>query len=193
MAFRILQKDDPVLRKIASEVSLSDVGGNKIKNVIKSMRQAMDAEEDAVAIAAPQIGELLRIFAVSGRATGLRGDVLRRRSLSEGKRGDGKDKKDKVEKEKKPDLIFINPAIIKTSKKKNKLEEGCLSVRWLYGEVPRAEKVTVRAFDEKGRVFERGASGLMAQIFQHEIDHLDGVLFIDKAENVKELTPRDGK
>ena len=80
--------------------------------------------------------------------------------------------------------IFINPKIIKISKKKQILSEGCLSVNGIYGTIKRAEKLTIEALDEKGRKFTRGASGFMAQIIQHEIDHLNGTLFIDKAINL---------
>ncbi|MBI1974707.1 MAG: peptide deformylase [Candidatus Zambryskibacteria bacterium] len=155
----ILQKDAPVLRKKAKAVSVKDIGSKKIRSVVERMRAAMHAEEDGVAIAAPQIGESLRIFVVNGKIFS-----------SE-------------------DLVFINPEIIKFSKKKRGMEEGCLSLRWLYGQVRRSEKITIKAYNEKGRLFQRGASGLLAQIFQHEIDHLDGILFTDKAKNVRDLPP----
>jgi peptide deformylase len=88
--------------------------------------------------------------------------------------------------------VFINPQITKFSKEKKWMEgEGCLSVRWVYGKVERATKVTLRAYDEYGNVFERGASGLLAHIFQHEVDHLDGILFIDKAKDLEEADPEE--
>ena len=73
---------------------------------------------------------------------------------------------------------------------KKDLDEGCLSVNELYGKVPRATKALIEAYDEYGMKFTRGASGLLAQIFQHEIDHLDGVLYIDKASELKKLESR---
>ena len=69
------------------------------------------------------------------------------------------------------------------------MPEGCLSVRWLYGEVKRSTNATILAYDEKGEKFTRGAGGLLAQIFQHETDHLDGILFTDKARNLEEMSP----
>ena len=75
------------------------------------------------------------------------------------------------------------------SKKRQILDEGCLSVRPLFGKVERSEKATVTAYDENGKKFTRGGSGLLAQIFQHEIDHLNGILFIDKATDLKEQPP----
>lgn len=78
------------------------------------------------------------------------------------------------------------------------MQEGCLSVRGKWGKVARAEKVTLKALDEKGETFSRGASGLLAQIFQHEMDHLNGILYIDKATDIwddekeeKENEPND--
>jgi peptide deformylase len=63
----------------------------------------------------------------------------------------------------------------------------------LYGKVKRAEKATVVAYDEYGKKFTKGGSGLLAQIFQHETDHLDGVLFIDKAKFIEEIPPEPKK
>jgi len=155
----ILQKNVSLLREKAKSVPVKSIRSKKVRNILDRMRRTLHAEEDGAAIAAPQIGEGLRIFIVSKKIT------------------------------KTKDLVFINPEIIKTSKKKKKVEEGCLSIRWLYGQVNRSEKVTIRAHSETGKQFERGASGLLAQIFQHEMDHLDGILFIDKAENVRDIPP----
>ncbi len=65
------------------------------------------------------------------------------------------------------------------------LTEGCLSVTKIYGTIKRFEKVKVEAYDEKGKKFTRGASGLFSQVIQHETDHLNGFLFIDKATNLQ--------
>ena len=174
---KILQRDAPVLREATKSVPIKNIGSKKIRDILKKMKEALHSEKDGVAIAAPQIGESLRIFIVNSQALALISHF-------------GKIKTDKELN----DLVFINPEIIKTSKKKRQMEEGCLSVRWLYGQVKRSEKVTLRAYDETGKLLERGASGLLAQIFQHETDHLNGILFIDKAENIQEILPsRDTK
>ena len=89
------------------------------------------------------------------------------------------------------DEIYINPVLVKTSKKTKMLSEGCLSVRWKYGKVKRSTQATVRAYDENGKQFTKGGSGLMAQIFQHETDHLKGVLFTDTAINLEEIKRPD--
>jgi peptide deformylase len=101
----------------------------------------------------------------------------------------GKDYENMTPEDEMPDLAFINPEIVKISRKKHLLEEGCLSVRWLYGKVERAEKASVIALNEDGKKFRADASGLLAQIFQHEIDHLNGILFIDTAIEIEDHPP----
>lgn len=167
----ILDREAPVLREVAQAVPVEDIGSKKLARIIEKMKTALHGEDDGVAIAAPQIGESLRLFILRGSAL-----ALARGQEEE----EGRDT---------PDLVFINPEIIKTSRKRKKMEEGCLSVRWLYGDVARYEKVTLKAYNELGEVVTVGASGLIAQIFQHETDHLEGILFIDKADNVRDLPP----
>ncbi|MBI4118468.1 MAG: peptide deformylase [Parcubacteria group bacterium] len=172
---KILQKEHPILRGTAENVPLADIGSKKMMGVISDMQDAMHKEEDAIAIAAPQIGVPLRLFVVSGKMF---------TEVEEREDGALVRQYDKV---------FVNPKVKKRSRKQQELEEGCLSVRWKYGFVKRADKITVEAYDEKGEKFTRGASGLLAQIFQHEIDHLDGILFIDKAHSVRDLPPTEEK
>lgn len=171
----IVQNGNPVLRAKAKPVKISDITTPKIQGVLRKMRSALSSQNDGVAIAAPQIGISLRIFVVSGKIF----DPTFKRGI-----GGSEDKKLY------PDLVFINPEFVKKSKKTAWLHEGCLSVRWLYGEVKRSVNATVRAYDEQGKPFQRGGGGLLAHIFQHETDHLDGTLFIDKAENIEEALPQ---
>ncbi len=173
----IVQNGNPVLRQIAKDVPLADIGSAHLRKVLREMSTALATQEDGVAIAAPQIGYSLRIFVVSGKVT----DRLRESQKKEG----GEDKKVPPS----PDIVFINPVVTRLSKKRDLLEEGCLSVRWLYGKVKRSEKALVTAYDEKGKKFSRSGAGLMAQIFQHEVDHLNGILFVDNAIDVVELSP----
>ncbi len=78
-------------------------------------------------------------------------------------------------------MVLVNPEIVK-SEGDSIGEEGCLSIPGLYGDVQRAEFIEVRALDRKGREVEYEMEGMAARIVQHEIDHLDGVLFIDKVD-----------
>lgn len=78
--------------------------------------------------------------------------------------------------------VFINPQIISTSTELCDYEEGCLSIPGVYENIKRPAKVTVQAFNEKGRPFTLEADGLLARIIQHENDHLDGHVFIDRGD-----------
>ena len=170
---KIIQKENLLLRKRTKEVPLGEIKSPKMKKIIASLKRALEKEEDGVAIAAPQIGLLLSIFVVSRRVFEIIKDM-------EGQAGSRKAPRQ--------DLVFINPKISRLSKNKEWVEEGCLSVRWLYGKVRRAKKAKIVAWSERGIKFEMGASGLLAQVFQHECDHLEGKLFIDKAKEVRELS-----
>jgi peptide deformylase len=81
--------------------------------------------------------------------------------------------------------VFINPEILATSEEQISYEEGCLSIPGLYAEVTRPSWVTVQARDEKGKLFTIDVSGLLARVVQHELDHLNGVLFIDRLPEKK--------
>ncbi|MFA6515020.1 MAG: peptide deformylase [Candidatus Paceibacterota bacterium] len=172
----IVQNGDKVLRKKAVEVPIDDIKKPKIKKLLSQMSEALHSQDDGVAIAAPQIGASLRIFIVSGRI--FDEDFIRGKGSMDG---------DLYKKIRQPDLVFINPILKKISKDKKLMSEGCLSVRPIYGKVRRATKATVEAYNEKGEKFTKSGNGLLAHIFQHETDHLEGILFIDKAKDLKEF------
>ena len=162
------QSGNPVLRGFAESVPLEEIKSEKIKRILDLMKNSLAGEEEGVAIAAPQIGIPLRIFLISKKIFQL-------------------EKNPNIDNEEAEDLIFINPELVKLSRGKEIMEEGCLSVIDYFGKVRRATKATVRAYDENGNVFERGGSGLLAQIFQHEMDHLNGILFTDTAKDVQKI------
>lgn len=165
----IIQEGDPVLRGKAKPVPDSLFGSAELDGIIKDMSEALEEEPDGVALAAPQVGLPYRLFIV-------RVD----RTLPPPPEG-APAHEPKVE-------VYINPEIIKSSRRRAKVDEGCLSVRGVYGTTNRHERVTVRAQHEDGARFTRGGGGLLAQIFEHEIDHLNGILFIDHAEDVVHIT-----
>lgn len=82
---------------------------------------------------------------------------------------------------------FINPEIKDFSREKTLFEEGCLSVRNIWGPVVRPKKLTIKAFNEEGKPIKIRAKGLLARVIQHEMDHIEGILFIDKAEELFEI------
>lgn len=177
---KIIQKNNPLLRQVAKPLKLDDIASAKTQKTINSIKEALEKIPDGVGLCAPQIGISLRIFIVSHRAFEVDMDE------------DGVlVKKEVITKQK--DMVFINPKIIRISKKRHWITEGCMSVEYFYGNTYRADKVTISGYDECGNKFTHGASGLIAQIFQHEIDHLNGVLFIDHAKQIKEIHPDELK
>ena len=84
-------------------------------------------------------------------------------------------------------IALINPKIVKKSWRKETDEEGCLSVPNVYGNVKRSYKISLEAYDKNAEKIEFKAVGLFARIIQHEIDHLNGILFIDKVKKLRNL------
>jgi len=167
----IVQEGNKTLREIAKEVPVSQIKSVEIQKILQDMNEALDSQNDGVAIAAPQIDVSLRIFAVSGKV------------FDQGFINSSIDYKGRIH----SNLFFINPKITNISKDKKVMEEGCLSVRPLFGKVRRATRATVEAYNEKGEKFKMSGTGLLAHIFQHETDHLEGILFIDKAKDLREV------
>lgn len=162
----IVQDGDPALRQIATPVSEEMFGTPELAKMLADMAETLDAQPDGVALAAPQIALSYRIFIV---------------------RYDRMDPHHDPEKQVPAEMgVFINPEIVKSSRAREEMQEGCLSVRGIYGTTVRHPRATVRARDEQGRTFTRGGGGILAQAFQHEIDHLDGILFIDHAVEMHE-------
>lgn len=129
-----------------------------VKQIIADMKQATLDWEDSrehevgVALAGVQIDHLLRVVII---------------------------REDTEHKENKNFIVFINPEITKYEGQVVEDYEGCLSIKDIYGKVPRHSKVRVKALDENGKPFRVKAEGFLARIFQHEIDHTNGVVFID--------------
>ena len=145
---KLVPENHPALHQIAEEVTKEELADGTITKLVKDMRAALKTYNVdgfiAVAIAAPQIGVSKRVFLIEDQSEN--GDRL-------------------------PNIVAINPTITKVSKKTELVGEGCLSVPEYYGLVRRHKNVTMRALDENGNEFERGAGGLLAQIFQHENNH----------------------
>jgi peptide deformylase len=162
---KIVNKGHVALGMVARPITKEEIGSAWLNKIIQTMQEELASQDDGVAIAAPQVGESIRMFVVSPTAFHKNTKHFQ--------------------------TVYINPRILKSSKDKEWMLEGCLSVRWLYGEVERAKQVMIESLDETGTKHVRGASGLMSQIFQHEIDHLDGILFDSKAKDLKDLPPDD--
>jgi peptide deformylase len=176
------ERDNPVLREEAHAIAPGDIKGAYIRKLIDDMKKLLAKEEFGVALAAPQVGDSVRLFIVSGRALARDSRNAPDEPKSDEVRPHRIDKKKEMPPL--PDQVYINPELVKISRVRKEKHEGCLSIRGKWGEVPRAEKASVRAYDENGVPFTRGASGFLAHVFQHEMDHLEGILYTDKATHL---------
>lgn len=187
----IVKEPKAILHKIAKEVPIKDIASPRIQRIIQDMSDTLRDSHDGIGIAAPQIGVSLRIFLASEEALII--DAKNGKHLVSAKMSDSVSNNAEEEKEQKAwrHFVFINPKLLKASRKKFDDSEGCLSVPNIFGTVPRAEKVKVAAYDEHGKKFERGASGLFARLLQHELDHLDGHLFLEKARELHRIEKKN--
>jgi peptide deformylase len=143
---------DAILRRTAAAVPQ----GQDIRALAHDMRVSMRAH-DGIGIAAPQVGKDLRMFLVAKEL--FPPEIQAQLSTD----------------------IFLNPKLKKRGFKREVLEEGCLSVPDVYGEVSRAMHVTLEAYNQDWKPLTITTTGLLARVFQHEVDHLNGTLFVDHA------------
>lgn len=167
--------ENPALRAPLHDVPPADISSPRIQGLIADMQRLLAKEKHGVALAAPQVGETLRLFVISPQALERREEKYRDAPRAKGAVAEH--------------LVYINPTWVKVSREKSDKHEGCLSIRGKWGIVPRSEKATLTAYDEHGAPFTRGASGFLAHIFQHEMDHLEGVLYTDKATELYDDEP----
>ncbi|MCC1491395.1 peptide deformylase [Cognatishimia sp. F0-27] len=151
----ILIHPDPRLKKVSAEVADID---DDLRALADDMLETM-YEAPGIGLAAPQVGLLTRMIVM---------DCV------------------KPEDERPPrPLVMINPEVVSASEERNVYEEGCLSIPEQYADVERPAEVEVRWIDVDGKEHREGFDGLWATCVQHEIDHLDGKLFIDYLKPLK--------
>lgn len=160
----LLDKSDPILKQTAEPIAESKFGCSWLKDLSQTMINIM-AEKGAVGVAAPQIGISKRVIVFGTNYT----------------------KRRKPEYPI-PDTILINPSLKVLSEEIQIDYEGCLNCGELMGKVPRAMEIEYSGFDMDGNKITKRATGLEARILQHEIDHLDGFLFLDRIEDQDSLT-----
>lgn len=181
----IVKEPNTVLRQKAVEVEVKSINTPRVLKFIREMKTVLASTPDGVGLAAPQLGRSLRIFIVSEEVEEIdraERELSRKKTQPKTK---SRDKEGEIyEKREWKYYTFINPVIKNFSKKKLNRTEGCLSVPGKFGNVKRYEKVTIEACDERGQKFRRGYSRFFARVIQHELDHLEGVLFVDKAESI---------
>ncbi len=155
MILSVTTEPNPILHKKGAEITVADLQSNKIKKLIADMTETMYAK-DGVGIAAPQVSESLALCVIAKQYAGTD-----------------------------QDLVLINPVWEKKSIIKTSDTEGCLSVPGVWGDVKRYKKIAVKAMNELGQTITFNAENYFARIVQHEVDHINGILFIEKAKNIR--------
>jgi peptide deformylase len=172
---KVIGPDNPILRKKAKAVG--NPADPTLQHLIDDMIETM-REAPGVGLAAPQVAVSQRVAVVEYAPDS---ETAERPEGAEPPRTPAQPKL----------YVIINPEITARSEEMEDGAEGCLSIPGYYGNVLRHKAVTVRALNRKGKPIRIKAQGWLARIFQHEIDHLDGVLFIDRASQVWKARPED--
>jgi peptide deformylase len=152
----------PVLRERAREVDPTEVRTAAFQKLIDDMIETM-VEYEGIGLAAPQVHEHVRLFVAGVEGTGENIKIV----------------------------PFINPVITPTGDETVEDWEGCLSIPDIRGKVPRAREIVVKALDRRGKPFEMILKNYPARVVQHETDHLDGILFLDRMTSFETLTFMD--
>ncbi|OGH88592.1 MAG: peptide deformylase [Candidatus Magasanikbacteria bacterium RIFOXYC2_FULL_42_28] len=158
MILPVLTEPNKILRRVGDKLTMADLTTPKMKKFITDLTETMYAK-DGVGIASPQVGNSIQLCVIAKNFTP----------------------------DKKRDLVLVNPAWKKTTTKTAWDMEGCLSVPGIYGEVKRYTEIKVTALSETGAPLQFKANKFFCRIIQHEVDHLNGILFIDKARNLQEI------
>ena len=165
MKLKIVQAGDPVLRKQSRPLTKDEIRSASIQLLIELMRDTM-REAPGVGLAAPQIGKSIQLAVIEDRA-----DYLERLSA---------DEIEETQRAAIPFHVIINPKLTLLGKTSATFFEGCLSVARYQAVVDRALNVRVECLNERGEEVTIKAQGWYARILQHEIDHLNGTLYIDR-------------
>lgn len=165
MLLKLRQVGEPILREKARPLSREELLSSSIQDLISSMRETL-RDAPGVGLAAPQVGIGVQLAIIEDLA-----EYWRELSESELKAR---------ERSALPFHVIVNPQIVEASDTKLEFFEGCLSLAGFTGIVPRSGQVTVECLDHRGKPKRIQASGWYARILQHEIDHLNGTIYIDR-------------
>jgi peptide deformylase len=167
MMLEIVQAGDPVLRQQGLPLTLEEIRSPRIQELIELMRDAM-REAPGVGLAAPQIGESIQLAVIEDRQEYI--ETLSPEQLA------------KTQRAAVPFHVIINPKLTVVDKSTAQFFEGCLSVNGYTAVVDRALNVRVECLNERGEAITINAQGWYARILQHEIDHLNGILYVDRMD-----------
>lgn len=155
----------PSLRSPSTAISGAQLASSEFQDFLQDMIPTMYFEE-GIGLAAPQVAHNVQACVIGKKAIPAKAKIPGREYAN------------------RTDLILLNPTYEVLSRKQQSDTEGCLSVPGFYGKVPRHRDLLVKALNEKGEPIEFEAHGFFARVIQHEIDHLNGILFIDRAKDL---------
>ena len=162
---KILRKTEfgnPILRLKAEQYTKSAIAAKDTQQLIVNLKHTLIEKKFGVGLAAPQVGKSVALSVIHIRPTKTRPNLP---------------------KEKWSDLAIINPKITKTYGNKKQMWEGCISLPEVFAKVPRYRKIQLEYLDNQGVKQIKEFEGLIAHVIQHEVDHLNGILFVDKVIN----------
>lgn len=168
---KVTRFGNPILRETARRLTITEIKSAMVKNLIEDMRYTLANRKYGVGLAAPQVGVGIAMSVVAIRPTPNRPTL------------------EPLE------MVLFNPEIIEAYGKRVQMWEGCVSCGsgkdTLFAQAPRYKRVKARWQDEAGEVHEEVLDSFLAHVFQHETDHLNGILFVDRVKNTQSYMMSD--
>lgn len=163
---KLLKKTEfgnPVLRGVATKLTLAEIQSPETQELIRDMYFTLENRKYGVGLAAPQVGEGIALCVIGVKATPTRPHLERIA------------------------LTLINPEIVATYGYRKPMWEGCISGSDLYALVPRYKRLRLKWHDADAKLHEEDFDGFLAHVIQHEVDHLNGILYVDRIKDTKSI------
>lgn len=159
---RRTQFGNPVLRQKSKLLTIGEIKSPDTKKLIADMRYTLAKKKYGVGLAAPQVGCSKSVAIIEIKPTKARPKLAKKQRAS---------------------MVIINPEITKTYGNKMQKYEGCISFAAVFAKVPRYKRIRLKYLDDEAAKHEKDFEGLLAHVIQHEVDHLNGTLFVDKVKD----------
>ena len=155
---------NPVLRTRARQLSVDEIKLDEVQQLISNIKHTLQEKKYGIGLAAPQLGKSVALSVIYIRPTKTRPNLPKSEWA---------------------DLVIINPQITEKSKETKSYWEGCISLTDVFAKVLRHKTIKIKYLDENAKSQEKQFSGLLAHVIQHEVDHLNGILYVDRVKDSK--------
>lgn len=152
---------NPILRNVANRLTNEEMRSKEFKDLIHDMYYTLENKKYGVGLAAPQVGKNIALVVISAKPTPTRPEIKRQK------------------------LTLVNPEIIRSYGNREGMWEACISGSKLYAKALRYKKIQLKWQDENAKIHEKDFDGFIAHVIQHEVDHLNGILFVDRVKDTK--------